>query len=381
MSEKQIIVIRSTYTAAGGVERVAVGLIEGLLKRGLRVTLLSAPNQKWPLSGPHLDIVPVGIGRGHRLLQAWSFNQGVRRYLSRHRTSCVLSLDKVVDFTHLHAGGGTHKTFLEIRRQYDRGIAGFFRRISLFHRYILYLEKKGFKSPGLQKVRCNSSLVLDDIRRDYDVPLEKLIVVPSGIRWKEMGPVFDDRRAVAAELCRRHQLRSEWKMLLFLGSGFSRKGLDVAIHGLGYTPSDYHLVVVGKGRSGSYQKQASGMGLGGRVHFLGPQPKGWRFAALARAIVLPSQYDPFGGAAAEGHAMGIPVLVSDKTGYADDVIHGQNGVILKTPMTDSAVRQAFTRLHALIENPQWTAEQLREYARKVDDDVILDKLIEEFLTI
>lgn len=381
MSESKITVIRSTYTTAGGVERVTVSLIEGLLKKGLRVTLLSMPNQKWPLAGPHLEIVPVGIGRGHRLLRVWSFNRGVRRYLTRYRTSCVLSLDKVVDFTHLHAGGGTHKTFLNIRRRYERGIAGFFHRISLFHRYVLYLEKKGFESPYLQKVRCNSSLVLDDIRRDYDVPLEKLIVVPSGIRWKEMGPVFEDRRAVAAELCRRYQLQSEWKMLLFLGSGFARKGLDVAIRGLRHMTSDYHLVIVGKGRSGSYRKLASDMGLGDRVHFLGPQPSGWRFAALARAIVLPSQYDPFGGAAAEGHGMGIPALVSDKTGYADGVIHGQNGVILKTPMTDIAVRQAFTRLQDLIENPTWTAEQLREHARQVDDDVILDKLMDEFLAI
>lgn len=381
MSESKITVIRSTYTPAGGVERVTVSLIEGLLKKGLQVTLLSMPNQKWPLVGPHLEIVPVGIGRGHRLLQVWSFNRGVRRYLSRYRTSCVLSLDKVVDFTHLHAGGGTHKTFLNIRRRYDRRAAGFFHRISLFHRYVLYLEKKGFESPYLQKVRCNSSLVFDDIRRDYNVPVEKLIVVPSGIRWKEMGPVFDDRRAVAAELCRLHQLQSDWKMLLFLGSGFARKGLDVAIRGLRHFTSDYHLVIVGKGRTGGYRKLASDMGLGERVHFLGPQPSGWRFAALARAIVLPSQYDPFGGAAAEGHAMGIPALVSDKTGYADGVIHGRNGVILKTPMNDSAVRQAFTRLQALIENPTWTAEQFREHARQVDDDVILDKLIEKFLAI
>lgn len=381
MSDKHIIVIRSTYTPAGGVERVTVSLIEGLLKKGVRVTLLSMPNQKWPLAGPHLDIVPIGIGRGHRLFQVWSFNRGVGRYLSHRRTPCVLSLDKVVDFTHLHAGGGTHKTFLEIRRRYDRGMTALFRRISPFHRYILHLEKRGFESPYLQKVRCNSNLVLHDIRRDYNVPLEKLLVVPSGIRWKEMGPVFDNRRSVAAELCERFLLRADWNMLLFLGSGFSRKGLDIAIRGLGHMPRDYHLVIVGKGRSASYRKLASDKGLGDRVHFLGPQTNGWRFAALARAIVLPSQYDPFGGAAAEGHAMGIPALVSDKTGYVDHVIHGENGIVLKTPMTDSAIRQAFADLHALIEKPQRTAEQLREHARQVDDDVILDKLMEEFLAI
>ena len=52
-------------------------------------------------------------------------------------------------------------------------------------------------------------------------------------------------------------LKQTEKMLLFLGSGFARKGLDVAIHGLGHMPSGYHLVIVGKGRSGSYQKLAA----------------------------------------------------------------------------------------------------------------------------
>ena len=209
MKTNPITVIRSTYTSAGGVERVTVSLVRGLIRKGLRVTLLSMPNQKWPLHDPRLNIVPVGIARGHRLLQAWSFNRGVQRFLAHHRTPCVLSLDKVVGFTHLHAGGGTHKSFLQIRRRNDKGIGRLLRRISPFHRYILHLEKKGFESPYLQKVRCNSNLVLKDIRRDYAVPLEKLIVVPSGIRWKDMGDVFDTRAAVADTLRRRHRLRPD----------------------------------------------------------------------------------------------------------------------------------------------------------------------------
>jgi hypothetical protein len=35
----------------------------------------------------------------------------------------------------------------------------------------------------------------------------------------------------------------------------------------------------------------------------------------------------------------------------------------------------------LIEHPQWTAEQLREHARQVDDDVILERLMEDFLSV
>jgi UDP-glucose:(heptosyl)LPS alpha-1,3-glucosyltransferase len=354
-------------------------LIRGLLHKGVDVTLLTLPGQRWPLVDKNLKVIPVGIGYGNRLLQAWSFNRGVNEYLRSCGQTTILSLDKVTTFTHLHAGGGTHKTFLKLRRRYSGPIVDFFRRTSPFHRYLLHVEKKGFESPKLVKVRCNSEMVREDVQQEYGVPSEKLVVIHSGIRWKAMQEAFDGRQRIAAVLRQKHGIDPAWRSLLFLGSGFDRKGLDIAIQGLSVMPSAYHLIVVGKGATGTYARLAARLGVGDRVHFIGPQPDGWQYAALCKAMVLPSQYDPFGGAAAEGHAMGIPVLVSDKTGYADRVVHGLNGVIIPTPMKQPQIEAAFADLHKLIESPTWSPEMLREHAHQVDDDVILERLLREFI--
>ena len=372
--------IRSTYSPFGGVERVALSLVEGLLKKGVDVTLLTFPGQSWPIKDPNLHTVTLGMFRTHRLIQAWSFEQAVRRYLQRHDFDCIFSLDKVSCFTHLHAGGGTHKTFLRIKAGYSGRLSRFFRRFSLFHRYTLYLEKKGFENSRLQRVRCNAQMVKRDVQDDYGVPEEKLCVIHSGIRWQAMGPTFDDRKAVGNDLRRQHGITPEWKCLLFLGSGFDRKGLDIAIQGLAALPADFHLLVVGKGATGPYERLVEGLNLAERVHFLGSQAQGWRYAACCQALVLPSRYDPFGGAAAEGHAMGIPVLVSDTTGFADYVIPGENGVILPNPMTAASIRAGFTELRHLIDHPRQDAVQLREHVRCLDDDAILERLLEEFLS-
>jgi hypothetical protein len=69
------------------------------------------------------------------------------------------------------------------------------------------------------------------------------------------------------------------------------------------------------------------------------------------------------------------------TGYADWVIHGENGVILETPMAAEGIERAFKVLTRLIECPVRTPEELRSCARNVDDDVILEKLLENFLTV
>lgn len=375
-----MVIVQSTYTPFGGVERVALSVINGLLQKGTRVVLLTLPGQKWPVASSNLTIVPMGIQRGHRLIKAWAFNRSVNRFLSTDSGSTILSFDKVTTYTHLHAGGGTHKTFLRIRSEYSNTISNFFRTISPFHRYFLFLERKGFENPKLLKVRCNSNMVREDIRREYGLSEDKMILIHSGIRWQEMADTFLQKDAVARELRVLHQLDPQWNCLLFLGSGFDRKGLDVAIKGLSKMPTQFHLLVVGSGATDGYMRLARGWRVENRVHFLGPKSDGWQYAALCSALVLPSRYDPFGGASAEGHAMGIPVLISDKTGYSDFVRHGENGVILKTPMNDAHIEIAFKELAELIENPKWTPAQIREHARQVDDDVILEKLLEDFIS-
>lgn len=376
---KRIAIVRSTFSPYGGVERVALSIVEGLLKKGASVTLMTFPGQPWPVKDPNLHVVTLGLFRTHRLIQALSFEQAVTRYLKRHAFDCIFSLDKVTCFTHLHAGGGTHKTFLRIRSGYSNRLSNFLRRFSLFHHYTLYLEKKGFQNPRLQRVRCNAEMVRRDIRSDYGVPAEKMCVIHSGIRWQAMGDTFDDRNAVGDALRRQHRIAAGWQCLLFLGSGFDRKGLDIAIRGLAGLPEIAHLLVVGKGATGPYQRLAANLDLSGRVHFLGARPQGWRYAACCRALVLPSQYDPFGGAAAEGHAMGIPVLVTDTTGFADYVIPGENGVILANPMTEATIRAGFAALWDLIQHPRLSPDELREHVRCLDDDAILERLLTEFL--
>lgn len=378
-SVKSIAIIRSGYSPFGGVEGHALSLIKGLLQRNIEVTLLTLPGQNWPLAHDHLKIVPMGISRGTRLMKVWGFNRMVNKYLCAEPHPVILSLDNVTTFTHLHAGGGTHKTFLKIRSQNENVFSNLFRLISPFHRYLLYLEKKGFENDKLLKVRCNSTMVFKDIQKDYHLPVHKLCIIPpGGVRWREMQEVFDAREQIAADLRKANHIDVNWKSLLFLGSGFERKGLGIAISGLSFMHDDYHLIVVGKDRINPYIRISEKYGVAHRVHFLGPQKDGWRFAALCRALLLPSHYDPFGKVAAEGNAMGIPVLVSDKTGYADHVVHGQNGVILQTPMELINIKKAFCDLMKLIESPQWTPQQLRDHARQCDDEVVLERLLREF---
>ncbi len=251
----------------------------------------------------------------------------------------------------------------------------------MFHRYTLHVEKKGFFNPKLIKIHCPSFLVKKDIINDYGVPDAKLSVFPNGVDWHKIGNVFHNRQTRAAELAIRHQLDGQRAYLLFLGSGFDRKGLDIAIRGVAAMPDHYGLIVVGKGRITPFTQLAKSFSMNNRLFFLGPQKDGWEYAALCKALVLPSRYEPFGIAPAEANAMGIPVLVSDMTGYMDQVEEGKNGVILKFPANEKTIADAFSRLLKIIESPCQNAEQIREAAYRVDYRILMDRVIHEFLEI
>ena len=96
----EIDVVPSSYSPYGGLETRTEELIKRMLARGTKLSLLTLPKQKWPLSHPNLKIIPLGSLIKNRLWQLWRFEQSVCHYLSRHPFKVVFSLDRVSCFTH-----------------------------------------------------------------------------------------------------------------------------------------------------------------------------------------------------------------------------------------------------------------------------------------
>jgi len=379
MVQKKIALIRSGYSPFGGIEMHALSLMQKLLEHEVQIDLLTWPSQNWPINHPNLNIVELGVHKGNRLFQSWIFNRSVRKYLTDRSFHCVFSMDQVDTCTHIHAGGGSHKVFLQIKNQSSAAISRIFRKFSLFHNYILFLEKKAFTGEMLQKIRCCSAMVKWDISQHYQVPEDKMIVIHNGIDWSGIGSFFENRITIKEELQNKHALSSDWKMILFLGSGFMRKGLDIAIKGLQHMGDDFHLLVIGKGSSKPFLQIASNIGVENRVHILGPQEKGWRYASLCKGFVLPSRYEPFGRAAAEAQSMGIPALVSDRTGYAELIQDKKNGIVMKFPDTDNEIQRSFTDFTNLMNNPIFSPEDIRNHIKHLDDETVVKTLIDAFL--
>lgn len=327
--------MRLKYDRAGGAERTLGLLTRGLVERGHEVCVVTASWQGDLPDGVTVRQVPTRHRRGYRRVR--EFNEAGIQVMKDWRPHGFMSLERTPGAPIIRAGDGCHAAWLEHRAPHE----GFFKNLSFKfnpqHRDFLDLERRAFTSPALHKVIANSRLVAAELQRFYGLGPDRVEVIYNGVDRK--------RLAVAREPGARQAARSalglelERPALLFLGSGFERKGLTFAIKALALLP-DAVLMVAGKDRRARYQSLARRLGLEARVLFLGQRDDAERLLSACDAMILPTIYDPCANACLEALAAGRPVVTTRNNGASELVQTGLSGAVVADPADDQALATA-----------------------------------------
>lgn len=334
----KIAIVRQRYNPYGGAERFVERVMATLNSSGSNVSV-SIITRKWRGGEQQaIECKPFYLGS---LWRDWGFARCVCRVLQQERFDLVQSHERITCCDIYRAGDGVHREWLAQRAQIQGPLQRLLVRLNPYHRYVLAAERKMFASPQLKAVICNSHMVKREIQNYFGLPDERLHVIYSGIDSNEYHPGLRQQYRQAT----RQQLGVEeaTTVFLYVGSGFARKGLAVAMQALARVP-DAQLWVVGKDKHTSrYQKLAAQLGLAERIRFLGGQQDVKPYYGAADALVLPTLYDPFPNVALEAMACGLPVISSEKSGAAELLRQGESGFIV--PATDTqAVAAAMLRL-------------------------------------
>lgn len=364
----KIALIRQRYTPYGGAERFVSRAMQALREQGAEITLIT---RRWEPDGNlnALACDPFYLGS---LWRDWGFSRCVQRALARRDFDLVQSHERIPGCDVYRAGDGVHREWLTQRRR----ILGLGGRLGLvlnpYHRYVLAAEKALFTSPQLKAVICNSRMVKEEIQRWFSLPTEKLRVIYSGVDTEAFHPRLkaEHRQAVR----RRLGIGEETPLFLFVGSGYERKGLAPLLAALAAGPRDAQLLVVGKDKHAArFQAQAQNLGLGGRVHFLGPQKDVKLYYGAADAFALPTLYDPFPNVALEAMACGLPLVTSTKSGAAELIEPGVNGYVC-----DALDVAALASQLESLRSPERCA-QLGARARETVEPLTLERMGQELL--
>ena len=152
-------------------------------------------------------------------------------------------------------------------------------------------------------------------------------MVYNGVDLKRFHPENENRQSIRKEL----GVAENAVLILFVGSGFERKGLKYLLEATQYLRSeDWRLVIMGKGKWKQYLQFAP-ENLRSRIIHKDPVPEIENYYSAADIFALPSIYEPFGNANLEALATGLPVITSRHCGAADIIQHRLNGLIVENP--------------------------------------------------
>lgn len=342
----RITLICRPFRFHGGVETSTAGLLGELVRRGHRVDLISWAGQE-PVAGARLRLARIPTGPSLLRLTAFAF--AASRLARDAGSDVVQSHERCVSQDVYRAGEGTHRGYLAALGRPRPSL-------NPYHRVILALEGRIFRLEAAREVVAISRMTKREIERLYRTPADRVSVVHNGVDLERFAPSLRERHHAAT----REALgipREAW-CVLFVGTGFERKGLGPLVEGVArLSPPEAWLIVAGKGATEAYRTAAERHGCGPRVAWVGPRQDVECLYGAADVVALPSLYEPFGNVHLEALASGVPVLTSRHAGGAEVISSGDNGWVVEH-VTAAAIAEGLERLRGL------RRDRLTEAARR-----------------
>ncbi|MDH5298269.1 MAG: glycosyltransferase family 4 protein [Desulfobulbaceae bacterium] len=329
MKELHLAILAKKVSLTGGMERYVAEVARRMLERGHRVDLYAREYD--PELLPGASFVPIGQQLN---------SSSVLSALSFARQSASLLQGKCYDVVHSHERGFCQDILTLHCFSHRSGMARYpswridQKYLSPRNQAYLWLERRQMKTTDLVAV---SEIIAKDLFSHYHRSFGVSVIEPGvDTEWFHPAKVAELRGVVRKQ----ENIAPNDFVVLFVGSEFRRKGLDLLIPAIG---RGMRLLVVGAGERHAYFRSlAVQCGLAEQVHFLGLRDDVRRFYAAADVVVLPSRSEAFGMSILEGMACGLPVVAAAQTGVAELIVHGVNGLIASSPDQLHSVLQQLT---------------------------------------
>ncbi len=330
----RIALIRRKYSPFGGAERYIDALVKHLLASGHEMHIFAhewePATQNSQFATGRLFFHRVPMIKGLSLFKVLSFAINASRLLKKERFDVIHSFERTLFQDIYRAGDGCHKEWLIQRAKYEPFWKTCLVRINPLHFAFLWIERQLFDPRNTRMVVANSMRGKLEIVRHYHFPEDRIRVVYNGVDTARFNPLNRKKYRPAVRECL--GLLPSYRVVLFLGSGFERKGLSFALRVVAALRDPLvRLIVAGKDNCARYRKLASRLGITDRVVFTGPTKEPEKLYAAADIFLLPTIYEPFSNACLEALASGIPVITSRTNGASERISEGMNGYIIDDP--------------------------------------------------
>lgn len=337
---KIALVVYQFIREKGGVEGYAYSLSSQLLRLGHEVHIFA---HRYSVNTPSIasDIDNKLIF--HHVptitfwspLKYWTFAINAPKIINKSG----IKFDIVHGLTHTlfqdiyRVGGGCHWDYMLHTYPIMRFPLGrIFMCLNPRHFSILLLERLIFKKKLYRQVTCISEQCKKEIVQHYELSVNDIEIIYNCVDTEIFTPQNKLKYRTSTRV--KYNIEDDAILLIFVGSGFKRKGLRHIIDALPLIDSGkkIKLLVAGNGNIRFYQKLAKGKGVSDKIIFAGLSREIHEIYAAGDIFVFPSEYDAFGTACLEAMASGLPVVVSSASGASEIISHGKDGFVINHPI-------------------------------------------------
>jgi UDP-glucose:(heptosyl)LPS alpha-1,3-glucosyltransferase len=369
----KIALIRKAFRLHGGAERFVARFLHALQQQGHAIHLFA---HRWDLpTSTRITLHPVPVLKGLSVLQVLSFALATTWMIRREQFDLVFSFERTLVQDVYRAGDGCHRQWLCQRQRYFPPVQTRWDQWNPLHQAILAMERRIYHPYGTCTIIANSYQVKQEIIQHYATPPERIVVIYNGIDLEEFHPQHRLRWRDSGR--QQRGIPADAVVLLFVGSGFQRKGLWYLLSALKLLEQRVAkpcvLLVVGKGNPTAYQRYLNQHRVQSPVIFLGVQAEMPEIYALADLFVLPTVYDPFSNASLEAMASGLPVVTSALNGVAEILGEWQEHLVVPDP---TAVEELATKIARIIPEHKAVGEAMRLIAERYPLQSCVEKTLQ-----
>ena len=346
------------YFPFGGIQRDLMKMVAESRGRGHRVRIYAIQwRQEGQLpDGVDVRLSPVRALTNHRLYER--FADWVREDLKAHPVDLVVGMNKMPGLDAYYAGDSCYQDKARSQR------SAWYRLLPRY-KSLLRSERAVFDAAANVEILTISDAQTPIFQHYYQTPPQRFHALPPGIERDRTAR--SDKRAKRVRMRAKLGVGDAECLLLFIGSGFIKKGLDRLLKGLKALPREVSaktwLYVLGEDNADPFQRLAERLGIGQRVRFMGGRPDVPDFLFAADGFVLPAYDENAGMAILEAMIAGTPALVTENCGYAPYLRQAGAGLVTPLPYDQGTFN---AQLAALITSDQRTA--WAENGRALADD-------------
>ena len=313
--KKKLAILLYRYFPYGGLQKDFLGITKELLARGHEIKVYT---RSWEGDVPeNLDVVELG-------------EKGFSNY-SKNKTYVSKAFSSLKSFFPDIVFGFNKMPSLDLYFAADTCFAKQSLKKSPLQKYTrryrqsMEFEKEVFSRDSKSKILLLNEIQSQNFQDIYSTQLERLTLIPPGIEknWNLHKSI---------NITEKLNLPKNEKIILFVGSDFSRKGLDRAIFGISHLLKQNisaTLLVLGDDNKGPYEKIIKELSLNDRVIFLGPRKDVASFMKSSHLLVHHAREEAAGNIIIEALVSGLPSLVSSEVGFSTEVLKHNSGMVVE----------------------------------------------------